>query len=162
MKTITEKEAVCMKRSMIVLMSLVLILQAACSDRDLRKVSKSMVVLASAAGELQKDAIIANEQKLLSDHVASEILQVCLKINAAGKQIDAVLRSLSQLDLDSRKNLVELLTPISQALDPGQLEFITGIKDPAIKHKIDAAFILIRTTVASLQIVLASMASSGG
>jgi hypothetical protein len=100
-----------------------------------------------------------NEQKLLSDQATGEILQVCLKINAAGKQVDAVLRSVRQLDSDSRKNLIALLTPINQALDPGQLEFIAGIKDPALKQKIDAAFILMRTTVASLQIVLAS---SGG
>ena len=154
-----------MKRSIILFMTLVLFLQAACSDRDLQKVSKSMVVLASAAGELQKNVIAANEQKLLSDQAARLILQVCLKINAAGKQIDAVLQSLSQLDLDSRKNLVARLTPISQALDPRQLEFIAGIKDPATKQKIDAAFIILRSTVASLQIVLSSMAStasSGG
>jgi hypothetical protein len=59
----------------------------------------------------------------------------------------------------SRKDLIALLTPISQALDLGQLEFIAGIKDPAMKQKIDGAFILMRTTISSLQIVLAS---SGG
>jgi hypothetical protein len=75
------------------------------------------------------------------------------------KQIDTVLRSVRQLDSDSRKNLIALLTPISQALDLSQLEFIKDIKDPAMKQKINAAFILMRTTVASLQIVLAS---SGG
>jgi len=42
-----------------------------------------MVVLAVAVGELQKDVIAANEQKLLSDQAAGEILEVCLKINAA-------------------------------------------------------------------------------
>ena len=148
-----------MKRSMILFMSLVLFLQAACSDRDLQKASKSMVVLSSAVGELQKDVIAANEQKLLSDQAAGEILEVCLKINAAGKQINGVLRSARQLDSDSRKNLIALLTPISQALDPGQLEFIADIKDPATKQKTDAAFILVRTTIAGLKIVLAS---SGG
>ena len=148
-----------MKRSMILFMSIVLFLQAACSDRDLQKASKSMVVLASAVSELQKDAIAANEQKLLSDQAAGEIFEVCLKINAAGKEIDAVLRSARQMDSDSRRKLIALLAPISQALDPSQLEFIAGINDPAMKQKIDAAFILMRTTVASLQIVLAS---SGG
>ena len=148
-----------MKRSMFLFMSLVVFLQAACSDRDLQKASKSMVVLAAAVGELQKDVIAANEQKLLSDQDAGKILQVCLKINAAGKQIDAVLRSARQLDSDLRKNLIALLTPISQALDAKQLEFIAAIKDPAVKKKTDAAFILVRTTVASLQIILAS---SGG
>jgi hypothetical protein len=71
-------------------MSLVLFLQAACSDRDLQKMSKSMVVLAKTVGELQKDVIAANEQKLLSDQATGEILQVCLKINAAGKQIERI------------------------------------------------------------------------
>ena len=148
-----------MKRSMILFMSLVLFLQTACSDRDLKKASKSMLVLATAVGELQKDVIAANKEKLLSDQATAEILQVCLKINAAGKEIDAVLRSARQMDSDSRRKLIALLAPISQALDPSQLEFIAGINDPAMKQKIDAAFILMRTTVASLQIVLAS---SGG
>ena len=148
-----------MKRSMILFISLALFLQVACSDRDLQKASKSMTVLAAAVGELQKDVIAANEQKLLSDQAAGEILEVCLKINTAGKQIDTVLRSARQLDSESRKNLIALLTPISQALDPSQLEFIAGIQDPAVKQKTDAAFVFIRTTVASLQIVLSS---SGG
>jgi hypothetical protein len=158
-KSITGKEAVHMKRSMILLIGIGLFLQTACSDRDLQKISQSMVALATAVGELQKDVIAANEQKLLSDHATGEILQICLKINAAGKQIDAVLRSVRQLDADLRKNLLALLTLISQALDPSQLEFIAGNEDPAMKQKIDAAFILVRTTLASLQIV---MASSGG
>jgi hypothetical protein len=118
MESITEKEAVRMKRSMILFMSLVLFLQTACSNRDLQKASQSMLVLATAIGELQKDAIAANKEKLLSDQATGEILQVCLKINAAGKQIDAVLRSARQLDSDSRRNLIALLAPISQALDP--------------------------------------------
>jgi hypothetical protein len=118
MESITEKEGVHMKRSMILFMSLVLFLQVACSDRDLQKASRSMVVLATAVGELQRDIIAANEQKLLSDQATGEILQVCLKINVAGKEIDAVLRSARQLDSDSRRNLIALLTPISQALDP--------------------------------------------
>ena len=41
-----------MKRSMILFLSLVLFMQVACSDRDLQKASKSMVVLAEAVGEL--------------------------------------------------------------------------------------------------------------
>ena len=113
-----------MKRSMILFLSLMLFLQAACSDCDLQKVSKSMVVLAAVVGELQKDVTAANEQKLLSDQATGEILEVCLKINAAGKQIDALLRSARQLDSDSRRNLIAILTPINQALDPKQLEFI--------------------------------------
>jgi len=148
-----------MKRPIFLFMSLVLFLQTACSDRDLKKASKSMLVLATAVGELQKDVIAANKEKLLSDQATGEILQICLKINAAGKEIAAVLRSARQLDSDSRRNLIALLTPISQALDPSQLEFIAGIKDSAMKQKIDSALILMRTTVASLQIVLAS---SGG
>ena len=151
-----------MKRSLILFMSLVLFLQVACSDRDLQKASKSRAVLATAVGELQKDVMAANEQKLLSDQAAGEILEVCLKINAAGKQIDAVLRSARPLDSVSRRNLIALLTPISQALDPRRLESIEAIWDPAVKQKTDAAFILVRTTVASLQTILASMASSGG
>lgn len=145
-----------MKRLMLLCISVFMALQISCSDGDLQKVSKSMVVVSTAMGELQKNVIAANRQNLLNDNATGQILQFCIKINTAGKQVDAVLRSIDQLDPGSRRNLIALLIPIVQALDPTQLEFLAEIKDPATKQKIDGAFILMRTTISSMQIILAS------
>ena len=148
-----------MKRFVLLGMSLFMALQISCRDGDLQKVGKSMVVVSTAIGELQKNVIAANQQNLLNDQVTGQILQICIRVNTAGKQADAVLRSISQLDPGSRRNLIALLVPISQALDPMQLEFLADIRDPATKQKIDGAFILMRTTTSSVQIILAT---SGG
>jgi len=40
-------------------------------------------VILTAIGELQKDVVAANQQNLLNDQVAVEILQACLKIAGA-------------------------------------------------------------------------------
>lgn len=138
---------------------LFLCFQLACNDSDLQKVSKSMLVLGTAVSELQTDVIAANTQGLMSDQDTKAVLVVCTKISATGKQIDAVLRSITQLDPVSRGNVIALLTTVSQTIDPTQLEFIAGIKDPATKQTVEGAFIVARTTISGLQIVLAS---SGG
>ena len=49
-----------MKRLMLLCISVFMALQISCSDGDLQKVSKSMVVVSTAMGELQKNVIAAN------------------------------------------------------------------------------------------------------
>jgi hypothetical protein len=136
-----------------------LLLQSACNDNDLAKVAKSMQVVAVTIGEIQKNVITAADQKLINESTAKGILGVCERVSVAGKQIDAVLRAIDKLDPQSRKNIIVLLTPISQALDPDQLGFISGIKNEATRQKIEGGFVVARTTISSIQIVVAA---SGG
>ena len=142
-----------MKRWLLILPILIF---TACSDADLAKVAKSMVAASVAVGQVQTDVIEANSLGLISEKTTEDILEVCLKVNLAGKQVDAVLRGISKLDPASRQALVNVLTPISQALDVSQLEFMAGIKDPATKQKVEAGFLLARSAISSIQIIIAS------
>jgi hypothetical protein len=141
------------------LLSLTLI---GCSDSALQTASKDMLIISNAVSLLQTDVITANQAKLLDDQTTAKILQLCIKINVAGKQIDSVLKSISKLDPQSRSSIIALLTPISQALDPTQLEFIVGISNPETRQKVEGAFLIIRTTISGVQLNLAVSSVGGG
>jgi hypothetical protein len=138
-------------------LSLILLLLSlmACTDSQLQKVSKGMLVFSQSLNVLQTDVIAANKSQLIDDKTTGTILEVCMKADAAGKQVDGILRTLSKIDPNSRSQIVNLITPIVNSLDPSQLEFIAGIKDPATKQKVDAAFTALRTTIAGVQMALA-------
>jgi hypothetical protein len=144
-----------MKRAAIASPIILLLLMVGCTDSDLQKVAKDLNIIAVSVGTLQTDVIAANNAKLISDDTTAKILNVCVKISVAGKQADSVVRAISKLDPTSKTTLVNLLTPISQALDPAALEFIAGVKDPGVKQKIDGAFIILRSTVSALQLIIA-------
>jgi hypothetical protein len=141
--------------SALLIVSLALMLSA-CTDDQLKQVTKDLSVIATAVGEVQANVIVANQQQLLDDKTTGTILYICTRVSAAGKQADAIVRSITKLDPASRSSLVNLLTPISQALDPTQLEFVAGIKDLKTKQQVDGAFILLRSTISGMQLVLAA------
>ena len=145
-----------MKRFLsVALMMFITLGMVACSDSDLQKVSKDMLVVATTVGTIQDDVIAANNAKLLSDKTTSDILGVCQKVNVAGKQVNAILASISKLDPNSKSSLLVILTQVSNAVDPTQLEFVTGIKDPVIKQKIEGGFIVARTAISGIQLIIA-------
>ena len=145
-----------MKRFLsVALMMFITLGMVACSDSDLQKVSKDMLVVATTVGTIQDDVIAANNAKLLSDKTTSDILGVCQKVNVAGKQVNAILASISKLDPNSKSSLLVILTQVSNAVDPTQLEFVTGITDPVIKQKIEGGFIVARTAISGIQLIIA-------
>jgi len=144
-----------MKKHVFAILLLSLLL-AGCSDKQLARVAKSMTIVATTVGQVQTDVILWEQAGLINTDAAREILQVCTKINAAGLQIDATLRVIEKLDPQSASALIDLLTPIRLSLDPAKLAFIAGIENPETRQKLEAYFILLRTTISTVQIVLAS------
>ena len=136
-------------------LSAVLLLQA-CGDSDIQKIARSMLVVAHAVGDAQTLAIQANSQNLIDDQTTGKILSICAKIDIAGKQADAVLRSVTKLDPSSRSSLSSVAAAIGQAIDPSQLEMLANIKNPATRQKVEAALALIRSAVSAVEIVLAA------
>jgi hypothetical protein len=126
----------------------------ACSDNDLGKVAKSMRIYATTLTEVQKNIIAAQQVNLLSVENARKALDVCERANVAGQQVNDVLAAIQKLDPASRNKILNLLSPISDALDPQKIEFVAGIKDPAVKQKIEGGFILLRSTISSIMIVV--------
>ncbi len=148
-----------MKRAIATSMLLVLCLMAsACSDKNLEKVAKSMVIVSTTVGQVQADVVIWEQAKLIRTDTAREILQVCNRINVAGLQIDTTMRVIEKLDPQSAQALIDLLTPVSLSLDPAKLAFVAGIENPDTRQKLEAYFILLRTTISTVQIILASAA----
>ena len=146
-----------MKRTLaITFIIMAIVMQIACSDKELQTVSKSMLIVATAVGDVQATTMSAVDSKLISNQLGVQIVTVCTKVSTAGLQVDAVLRSIQSIDPASRSKLVNLITPISQSLDPQQIEFIVGIKDPVLKQKITAGFELARTTISAVQLQLAT------
>ena len=133
----------------------VLLLQA-CGDSDIQKIAKSMLVVAHAVGDAQTLAIQANRQNLIDDQTTGKILSICAKINIAGKQADAVLRSVTRLDPSSRSSLLSVAAAIGQAIDPSQLEMLTNIKNPVTRQSVEGSFTLVRSAVSAIEIVLAT------
>jgi hypothetical protein len=115
-----------------------------------------MLVLATATGELQKNTLLAEEQKLIDKLTADKIFAVCERINIAGKQVDAILRSIEKLTPESRTNIINMITPISASLDPQQIEFVLNIKNPATRQQLEGGLILVRSLLSSVQITVAS------
>jgi hypothetical protein len=142
-------------RKILFALSAVLLLQA-CGDSDIQKIAKSMLVVAHAVGDAQTLAIQANGQNLIDDQTTGKILSICAKINIAGKQADAVLRSETKLDPSSRSSLSAVAAAISQAIDPSQLEMLANIKNPATRQNVEGGFTLIRSAVSAIEIVLAA------
>ncbi len=145
-----------MKKASVFLCFALLLGCISCSDSDLQKVTKSMLVVSTATTELQNNVIVANKQSLIDDATTGRILQVCAQINVAVTQVDSVLGAIKKIDSASRSNIVVLLTQISQALNPAELEFIAGIKDAAVKQKIEGGFVLLRSAVSSVQVIVAA------
>jgi hypothetical protein len=140
-------------RKILFALSALLLLQA-CSD--IQKIAKSMLDVAHAVGDAQTIAIQANGQNLIDDQTTGKILSICAKINIAGKQADAVLRSVTKLDPSSRSSLSSVAAAIRQAIDPSQLEMLANIKDPATRQNVEGGFTLIRSAVSAVEVVLAA------
>lgn len=146
-----------MKRA-ILICSLLTLSLTGCSDKSLEKVARGMVVVSNTVSQVQSDVIIWEQAKLISTDTAREILQVCTKINIAGLQIDTTMRVIEKLDPQSAKALIDMLTPVSLSLDPAKLTFISGIENATTRQRVEAYFLLLRTSISTVQIVLAGAA----
>jgi len=130
-----------------------LVLVPACTDNDLLTVSKALNDTASAVGVIQSTAIAANQQKTLSDDATSQLLTLTVKITTAGQQASAVTRKLSTLAPADKAKLLSILTPIIAAVS--QAPQIQSA-DPKVQQQIQAALLLISTSLNSVQLVLAA------
>jgi hypothetical protein len=61
----------------------ILMLQTSCTH-ELEELSKAMLLIATAPGEVHKTVMAAYEQKLIGADDAEKILNACIRINVAG------------------------------------------------------------------------------
>lgn len=146
------------KRSDIRLFAAVLILLVALSacSSDLTTVAKALDDTSKAIGIFQTTIIQANTDKLLSDAETAKLMSVSVRVSMAGLQAVAITKQLSTLAPTDRANLLAILTPIIDALSDAQTLDVAGIANPATRQKVQAALLLIQTSLNTAQIVLAA------
>jgi len=129
--------------------------QSSCSDSDLNKVSKALVVTAEVIGQIQTDVIAANTQKLLSDDTTRSILETCNKISLAGKEATAITRNLSKLDISAKSQVLEILKPVLVVLNDAITKDIIAISDQSTRDKVQLSLMSIQSALNSIQIIVA-------
>lgn len=135
---------------------LVLLLLISCSDTDLQRVGKTLLVASKAIGEVQSTVTAANAQKLISDDSTRIILETCLKANLAGKQAVSITREISKLDTVSREQLIQILKPIVGALQNSITTDLIPIKDVDTRLKVQTGLALAQSSINTIIIILAA------
>ena len=137
-----------------------LLLLAACArataptpESDLRKLAKSLDVIASSIGVVQDTVIAANTQHFIDDAITGKVLQATTKASKLGKDAVALVRTINALTPEARAKLVNLITPLSQAITAISLDTVSNSET---KAKIQALLASLATTVSSVQLILAS------
>lgn len=142
-----------MRQATIIMMYV--LLSSGCTDSDLKKVSKGLVITADSIGELQTVVIAASGQNLIGDSDTRAILELCLMVNQAGKDATAITRGISKLDNPSKAQLVAVLNPIITAVQNALNSGLLGIKDEALRQKLRGILLTIQTTLSGIQLTLA-------
>jgi hypothetical protein len=132
-----------------------LLFQNSCSDKDLAKVSKALVIVAESVKVLQADAIAANNLKLLSDDNTRIIMEIGTKISLAGKESTQLTRNLTKLDSTTKSQILLILQPIITSLSNIINTSLDGITDLETRNKIKVALLSLQTTLNSIQVIVA-------
>lgn len=137
-----------MKRAPYLILCLTLLFAPSCKDKDLEKVSKALVVTADTLGTIQTAVIDANKQGLLSIDKTRAILEVCLKVDQAGKEAVFVTRQVNKLTEPSKAQILGILVPVIKAVES------TFFPDLPVSVKL--ALESLRSTLNSIQLILAA------
>lgn len=102
----------------------------ACTDQSLTRLAKALDDTAKGMGALQTTVVRAQAQGVISVDTTNSILEVCKKIDLAGKQADNITRGLAQLAPADRGNILAVLKPVIAAVDDSVSTGLTGIPEP--------------------------------
>lgn len=128
--------------------------QTACDD-DLKTVAKTLNVIAAQVLVVQDIVIAAEENDLISEDDARVVITITARIGRAGREAVALTKSLAELNESDRHNLLVVLTPITETVD--RLlddETLSLIEDASTREKIEAAFIALKATIVTAQLIL--------
>lgn len=137
------------------LLFLLLLTTTGCNS-DLKKVSKALVVTASTNGEIQTAVINANAVGLLPEANARTILELCQKVNYAGKEATLLTRTINALDEPSKAQILKILQPVIVAVGNVVDTGLGGIADQATLEKVKLLLLSLQSTLNSIQIIVAT------
>ncbi len=122
---------------------------------SLQVVQTTLLDIAQSIGQVQTAVISANNQKMISDATATQILTVTQKVSLAGKQADAIILGASTLTPGNKASLLALFQPISQAISDSITTGLVSIKDQGTANNIRLLLTTIQGAVSAAQIALA-------
>lgn len=132
-----------------------LVVQLACVDSDLRKISKALTDVALSIGTLQTAVIEAQQADLVSVETTSQVLSVCKKVNLAEREAVVLTRVISKLDAPAKAQILQILTPVITSVQTLAANGALGIKNPATEQKVQAILLSVRTGLNTIQLIVA-------
>ena len=111
-------------------------------------------IVATSVGTLQSTVIESNKVGFISDDDTRAILELCIKVNLAGKEAVAATRAVAKLSPEDQVRLVVLLQPVIAAVDGALQKDVVGIKNPQTKEKVETVLRGIQTALRTAQILL--------
>lgn len=137
----------------LLLIAPLLLLVTACDD-NLKKVAQTLDIVAASVGTLQKTVIESNKVGFISDDDTKAIVELCVKMNLAGKEAVAATRNVAKLSPEDQVRLVVLLQPVVTAVDNALDKDIVGIKNPETKQKVQTVLTGIQSALRTAQVLL--------
>lgn len=144
-----------MHKKKAVLVLLLCLSMAACSDNRLESVAKGLNEAATTVGILQTTVIEAERQALVTTEQARTILEASIKVNQAGLEAVEVARTVSRLDTATQVKLMAILPPMIGAVNNLVQNGTAGITDQATKDKIQLLLVSLQAILNAVQLSVA-------
>lgn len=142
-------------RKLLAVTSLILVLSlTACSDDALKKVAIGLNAVADGVAALQTAAITANSEQLLTDAQTTQILQIAIRIDNAGKQSDQITKDISGLSAADRSSLLQILQPIIAVVNDEIINAVNGIQDVKTRQALQLTLLSIQTSLNTINLIL--------
>lgn len=89
----------------------------------------------------------------LTNDETRKILSVMVRVGEARTQASRVVRSLNELDPNSKISLYGILHPVASSMDVALISDVAGVHDPQVRDQITALFTVLQSTLRSLDLI---------
>lgn len=144
-----------MKRPLPVILWLALLSMTACDGNDRAQVAKGLTITAKAISVVQTTVIQANKDGLINDDDTKDILLMAIRVNQAGQDCVALIRTLEEIGPADRQTLVQVLKPAIAAVQRALDNELLGVKNPETKQKVRGVILAVQTALNSIMLVIA-------
>jgi hypothetical protein len=110
--------------------------------------------IADSVKAVQDSVIAAQSAGAVSVDDASNVLNLCIRLNQAGLLVDNAIRGEVNLSADQVKTVSGILNPLADAVQKAIGTDVVKIKDAATQQKVQAALVAIQTAIIGVESVL--------
>lgn len=136
-----------------------LLLLASCTDNAITQVAKGLQDVAVGIAAVQNTVIAGNKAGAISDQDTGTIMQLCGRVNVAGQQVSAVVRSVNALGPAQKVNIVAVMQPIVAAVQAVLTDnTLINIKDQTVRTNVQLGLTAIQTALAVVMVATGGQA----